>query len=380
MADPGVAQEIERAIVAALSRRGVSGNVVVREGMAELHGLGPVVAIELGELASQWSLLPPDMRHGKIEHAADRLRTAVAQALPPPTEPTDVAPLVRKLVGVLLVATMIGSLAWWYLRRERAAAAAGEGTSAAAAEPTGSAISVGDPTARGKGVCDAARRRLYAGATAMDLDPAGWVVDVWLARDSNKAPLSAEPALQGAIDKLAGRLGAAQPATAHWLETGEPTRALLELEDGYVRPFLQAEGRDRFVALVDELADQLDVDYAALFARCSHSNVRDIGAYFRGRDAAGAATALLFAQGLFAEQRIVDKTKLGTNGALAGLLSASARIEAGALEELVRDSGGRMLAREPDAGKPRVGLLFALGGPTRSQQAAKALAKQLRVD
>jgi serine/threonine-protein kinase len=109
-------------------------------------------------------------------------------------------------------------------------------------------------------------------------------------------------------------------------------------------------------------------------------NVRDIGAYFRGRDPAGAAASLLFAQGLFSDPPIVDKAKLGAeSGALASLAKSTAGLELTVLEELIRDNGGRVVALDPTSGRGSVGLTFALGGPTRAQQAARALAKQQKL-
>ena len=377
--DPNVAREIEDAIVGALSRRGVSGKVVVRQGIAELHGSGPVVAIELGDWVEQWSLLPPDLQARRAEVAADRLRTAIAQTLPAPATPTDIAPVMRNLVMGIAVLAALGGIGFWLIRANFFGKVNLPIVSSAGAAESSSAI--GDPTARDRALCDAARKRVYAGA-AMDLDPAGWVIELWLARASSKKPLAGEDVLRAASDqKLSGRLGATAPASATWVDTGEATRAMLRFEGGYLRAFLQADGRDRFIALTDELADAVDVDHAALWARCAHSSVRDIGAYYRGRDAAGAATALLFAQGLFADPMIVDKSKVtAKDGALAALGRAAAPIEEQVLEELVSDNGGRVMTREPDAGRPRIGLLFALGGPTRAQQAAKAVAKQVHVD
>jgi serine/threonine-protein kinase len=379
MPDPAVAREIEQAIVGALGRRGVSGQVVVREGTAELHGSGPVVAIELGEWVDQWALLPPDIRDRRAELAAERLKNALGRSVPPAAPAGDSSSLRRALLVAIGVAAIVGAAGWtWRMGffGDRGARTAASG-SAAETQPV-----VGDPTAREKEACEAARRRLYAGATAMDLEPAGWVIEIWLARDSNKSPILAEQALKDASGaKLLGRLGATQPATVQWIDTGEPTRALLRFEGGYLRPFLKAEGRDRFIALVDDLADASDADYAALFARCAHSSVRDIGAYFRGRDAAGAATALLFAEGLFTDPRAVDKNKLDAkDGALASLQRAATGLEQPAVEELIRDNGGRLSLRDPDAGRPRAGIVFALGGPIKAQQAARALAKKLRVD
>jgi len=381
MAEASSTAAIEQELMASLARRGVRGRVVVRETFAEFHGTGPSVSIEIGELVQQWSLLPDDMRDAKVEHAVERLRSAIASALPPPVEGTDVSPLVGKIVGVvILVATVIGAGQWLVRSRGRTSSAGRLGTSAASGSASGSA---GEDLARTRAreSCEGTRRRLYAGATSLDVDPAGWVIELWLARDSSTSPLAAEPVLAQVNDAaLATRLGAVAPAHASWVETGEPARARLRFEGGYLHPFMQADGRDRFVALVDQLADATRADQAALFARCEHLTVRDIGAYFRGRDAAGAAAALLFAQGLFSEPPIIDKAKLGTeSGTLGALMTRTSGLETSVLEDLIRDNGGRLVASDPSSGYGSVGLTFALGGPTRAQQAARALAKQRKI-
>lgn len=381
MADAATLADIERSFAAGVAARGLNGRVVVHDRMAELHGSGPVVSVELGDLIDQWDVLPEDMRAAKIDHVVERLRSAVARALPPPVETTDVAPIVGKILGgLLLVGTVVGAGIWLartnFFGRKTAATVA---FATASASPSAAPAEVA--AAKAQESCEASRRRLYAGATALDVDPSGWVIELWLARDGNPAALLDDAALKDvAHEKLAGRLGAIEPASMSWVNTGEPMRARLRFEGGYLHPFMQAEGRDRFVALADQLADASGATHAALFARCAHSNTRDIGAYFRGRDAGGAAASLLFAQGLFSEPPIVDKAKLGGDtSALAALARATDGIELPLLEELIRDNGGRVMT--PETGGVRgVGLTFALGGPTRAQQAARALAKQRKVN
>ena len=377
MPEPSSTDAIEHALGAALARRGAHGRVVVREQTAEFHGSGPVVSIDIAELVQQWSLLPDDMRDGKVQHAVERLRSAIANALPPPVETTDMSPIVGKILGaVILIVTVVGSGAW--LARARVSRGGAGQTASAGASATGAAPVV---DVRGRESCEATRRRLSAGATSFDVDPAGWVIELWLARDANPRPLSSEPVLGEATDAaLLSRLGAVAPASASWVDTGEPDRARLRFEGGYLHPFMHADGRDRFVALVDQLAEATLADHAALFARCAHSNVRDIGAYFRGRNAGGAAASLLFAQGLFSEPPVVDKAKLGSeSNALAALQRLSAGLELSVLEELIRDNGGRVTAVDASSGRGSVGLSFALGGPTRAQQAARALARLRKV-
>lgn len=370
-------EEVERALTEALARHGVPGRVVVRERVAEFHGGGPVVAVDVGELVDQWTLLPEDLRAGKVASAVDRLRAAVAAALPPPESGTDVAPLVGKLVGGLVLLATLGGAAYW-VSRPRPQTPGAASSVAATATPAEKASAEASATElRARESCEATRRRLYAGATAFEVDPAGWVIELWLARDADARPLAEEPAIRQANhEALAPTIGAEAPASVSAVATGEPGRVRLRFDGGYLHAFMKAEGRDRFVRLVDQLAGATRAEHAALFARCAHLTVRDIGAYFRGVDAAGAAASLLFAQGLFADPPIVDRTRLGNElSALISVKKTTAGLALEQLSELVRDSGAQVSSSPPEATPPHVAIGFALGGPTRAQQAARALAK-----
>ncbi|MBM4376904.1 MAG: hypothetical protein FJ095_17620 [Deltaproteobacteria bacterium] len=379
MPDVNVQAEIEQRFAEVTGQRGVPGRVVIHGRAAELHGAGAVVSIDVGEMLDQWSILPEDMRAAQLQAAVDRLRSAVAAALPPPPETTDVAPIVGKVVGALIALAMVAGGVFWLVRANFfGSKAASLASSAVSTAPVSTADVIGK---RERESCESSRRRLYAGATALDVDPAGWVIELWLAREANPTPLSDDPIVKETTHAvLSPRLGALTPASATWLETGEVGRARLRFEGGYLQPFMQAEGRDRFVSLIDQLADATRADHAALFAHCAHSNVRDVGAYFRGRDAAGAAATLLFAQGLFTDPPSVDRAKLGGDAnALGALVKATSGMEAPAVEELIRDNGGRVITHD-GAGRGAYGLSFALGGPTRAQQAARALSKERKLN
>lgn len=380
MTAPETLAEIEHSFAEVVARRGVSGRVVVHDRSAELHGVGSVVAIDLGDLIAQWSVLPADMRATKIDLAVERLQQAVARDLPPPASPTDIAPLVGKIAGTVLVLATVAGTVFWLAKSNFFGAdvvsAAASSTTEANGKPEFGVV----PKVEDRESCEASRRRIYAGATSLDVDPAGWLIEIWLARDGEPAPLREDAALRDVThERLSGRLGALEPAAMSWIETGDARRVRVRFEGGYLHPFMKADGRDRFVALTDQLAEATHSSHAALYARCAHSNTRDIGAYYRGVDAGGAAASLLFAQGLFTNPPVIDESKFGGEAnALSALSRHTAGIELSTLEELIRDNGGRVVTTET-GGTRGVGLNFALSGPTRAQQAARALAKQRKV-
>ncbi len=383
MVDLGAAREIEVAINGALSRKGVGGTVVVRGNTAELHGAGPVVAIDLGEWVEQWNLLPPDMRDRRAEVAAERLRGSV-QDVSGKKEGSGfpLGPLLVKALGALLLVGVLGGGAYW-LYQSNFFGPKGETAPLDGDKPITTRAPVIDPAQRAKKVCEAARSRVYSGASiAMDVE--GWIVELWLARAPSKGPLHTDAKLleRTQTKELSTEFGVKSTGTVEVVDATKKklgaVAATIRFNEGFVEPFLGTKGRQRYIELLISLAETTDADYAALYARCAHLKVRDIGAYYRGRDAAGAAAALLYAQGGFSEPKAV--TLGGLDGEwLKALQAATTPVDDKSLLELTRKVGARLVTVSEDAGTPSVALRFVLGGPTRAQSAARMLAKQLNL-
>ena len=381
MVDVGATREIEVAINGSLSRKGVGGTVVVRGNTAELHGAGPVVAIDLGDWVDQWNLLPPDMRDRRADVAAERLRSSVQDVggSKGSATPSLFSSAVVKVVGVVILVGSIGGGGYWLYRSNffgepKETAGAPDGSSREVAPP------MIDPALRAKKVCEAGRSRIYAGASiAMDVE--GWIVELWLAR-AGKGPLHSDPGLLklSQTEQLNAAFGTKSAGKVEvvdaTLEKLGGSAAMLRFSGGFVEPFLGTKGRQRFIDLLGSLADATDADYAALFARCAHLKVRDIGAYYRGRDAAGAAAALLYAQGAFSDPKVVDVDKLDGEW-LKALKAATTAVDDKSLLDLTRKVGARLVTVGQDAGVSSVSLRFVLGGPTRAQSASRLLAGQL---
>lgn len=378
MVDGSLAREIEEAIGAALARSGVAGRVVLRDNFAELHGAGQVVAIDLGDWVDQWNLIPEDMRERRADRAALRLRNAVREAqgrsrLAPaaPGQKSLAAKVVAPLVAVTVVAIVVVFLWRTNFFGEDATPPIPEvldQTPPPAPTATGETQAQRDARA-----CEAGRRRLYAGA-GLDLDVAGWVVELWLVRDAKD--LEREKTLRDAAADGPREVDVRDKAgTAAVLATKTPwvgpEGAVVRFRDGYVGRFFSSQGRSEFIRFAQRAVVETKASHAALYARCAHLDVRDVGAWYYGRDRAGVLAALWLAAGAYAEQPAVSLAKLEEGHALARLRE-TAKGALGDLEPQLRTNGVRMT--DENGG---VALRFPLGGPTRAAKISRVLGKDL---
>lgn len=379
MVDASTAREIEEAIGAALSRSGVAGRVVVRDSLAELHGAGSeVIAIDLGDWVEQWNLIPADMRDRRADKAALRLRNAVreAQGRSPITPAGSLGKslssrVLPPLVAVTLVAVVVVGLLQSNFFGEDASPVPDVLVDEPEPVPTTSGETKAQRDAR---ACEAGRRRLYAGA-ALNLDVAGWVVELWLAREADD--LDREKVLRRAaadgpreIDVRAGAGAAAVlPSKTPWLGANG---AILRFRDAYVGSFFSSKGRSAFIAFAERAVAETKASHAALYARCAHLDVRDVGAWYYGRDEASALATLWLAAGAYAEQPAVSLAKLEEGHALSRLRD----VAKGSLDDVasqLRDHGVRMSTR-PEGG---VAFRFPLGGPTHAAKVSRLLGEDL---
>lgn len=396
--DGASAREIEVAVREALSLFGTPGTVVVRGQQIELHGRGAPVVIDLDRLVDQWPLLPQDLRVRKASEIARRLtqaqRTVSSLAPPAPQRPARPPRLIVIPVGAVVVLVGIGLLFGVRLLRSQEPPPAPAPTVAETSD---------EAAARNARTCEAARKRIYAGASMGPFDLAGWVAEIWLAtaRPSGMAQVApgAEPqaaeavglgalVAQGKVTREAdaelaavegGRVEIVPGFTEEEAARSPSWRAVIvRFSEGYARAYFDPALRTRFVSLADRMADAASAELGALYARCAHLPYRDAGAWFRGPDAAGAAAALVYASGLFAELPAVDRSALAAlqgGGQLDALRGAGASLDAGTLSRLVGAQGGAMATGAAGA----VTLSFPVGGPTRATSASRAVARKLRV-
>ncbi|XXX81145.1 hypothetical protein WMF30_20515 [Sorangium sp. So ce134] len=378
---------------------GTPGAVSVQGKQIALRGRGAPVVIDLEQLVEQWPLLPQDLRTRKASDLARRLaqaHRAVSSLAPPaPTAPMRPARHVVIPIGAVVLA-IVGVLFAVRLLRSR---------EAPAALPAAPEAAAGEDAARNARTCEAARKRIYSGASMGPFELAGWVAELWLAtpRGSGAAQAaagagqeapSAESVGLGAL-VAQGKLTAGADAELAAVNDGlveivpgfdeaeagrSPSwRAITaRFSGGYARAYFDPAHRARFVALADRMADAANAELGALYARCAHLPYHDAGAWFRGPDPAAAATALVYASGLFAEMPAVDRGALAAlrgAGQIDALRGAGASLDAAGLGKLVGAHGGGITK----GGAGAVVITFPVGGPTRATSASRIVARKLQV-
>ncbi|XYI01815.1 hypothetical protein ACMHYB_19455 [Sorangium sp. So ce1128] len=391
------AREIEAAVQEALGLFGTSGSVIVQGRQIALHGRGAPVAIDLEQLVEQWPLLPQDLRMRKASDIARRLAQAhrAVSSLAPPASSASARPARHIVIPIGVVAVVIvGVLVAVRMLRSR---------ETPAALPPAPETTASEDAARNARTCEAARKRIYSGASMGPFELAGWVAELWLAmpRGAGAAQAAAaqEPpnaeavGLGGLIAQ--GKLTAGADAELAAVNDGlveivpgfDPEEAgrspswraiTARFSGGYARAYFDPALRARFVALADRMADGAGAELGALYARCAHLPYHDAGAWFRGSDPAAAAAALVYSSGLFAELAAVDRGALaaiGRAGPIDALRNAGASLDGADLSKLVGAHGGG-IAR---GGAGAVVITFPVGGPTRATSASRIVARKLQV-
>jgi serine/threonine-protein kinase len=386
VADAG--ETAEQAVREALGSHGIAGKVLLKGRQLELHGVGAPLTIDVGPLGEQWALLPPEMRRRKSIEAARRLadahRAGAALTARPGTGASTgaSASLLGKLAAGAALLVGAAVLAQLYVKSQ----------APPPPPPPVHTETADEERQRLATTCTAMRQRIYSGATVGPYEAGGWAVELWLANRSGPAPREA-PALGAAVSN--GKLAPSADALLAEIKDGtlafddaggafpgaskSPAwrSATLVFGGGYARAFFDADQRARFLGLADRLAEATGAELGSLHARCAHLSVHDVGAWFRGRDVAGATTALLIGVGLAAERPAIDRDALARfpgPGELDSLhqAAAAAKLDLTALKSLVGEQGGSVTALPTS-----VTLTFPVGGPIRATSAGRALGKRL---
>ncbi|MFP6687009.1 MAG: hypothetical protein VB934_19965, partial [Polyangiaceae bacterium] len=266
----------------------------------------------------------------------------------------------KGVATLLVVVAVVGVAAWWFLFREP--------------EPEIAPVDLekSREAARLRRVCEAGRQQVYAGA-AMAVDSAGWVVELWLAKDLSGRFSATEIDEAVAAETVSKALGGVPPAEI--AATVDGRTAVLRFDGPYVAPFFSTSGRPLFVSLAARLTKRLGGQSAALYAKCAHLRTHDIGAWFWGKTTPHAATALLFASGLYAHPPALQIGQLGKDP-LAAVEHRVTSLEPRALASSVTHAGGTLRTREamidPD-GLGGTAVRFPLAAGTRAGRASRAL-------
>jgi hypothetical protein len=377
--DPAVRKEIEQAVTHALTRKGVAGTVVLRGHQVELHGVASSpLSVDIGDWVDQWNLLPPDMRDRRADTTAVRMSALLGNRRGSVGSVGNIGALAAKIAGFVALMAVFGGVVWWL----DSSGFFGDGVETDVFDgDTSAPVPGGNETpdqskARHERACEAARSRMYSGASiGVDLD--GWVVELWLARKAS-GKLSEEAAL-GAIANKGGDLGAKGEAKSEVIAdaaVGDVDTVRVRMTEAFVPLFFNTTGRKKMNGLAKSTAIAVKADYAALFARCAHLTSRDVGGWYYGTNRAAAVASLLYAAGAFAEPAAYDAPKHG-NAILTKLVDASSLMKPAVLDRMLRAEGGRWIPDDPEAEDGPTAIRFPLGGPTRAVKVTRALAKKL---
>jgi hypothetical protein len=389
--------EIEEAVGKELAARGVQGTVVLAGATLELRaaGGGAPVSIQVEMILGQWPLLPEEMRRRKAGEMAGRLVASLeaarrAEGREAPRSAADAKARGRILgavIGLVGLLVVIGAVRFaiprLFVAEEKVQPAVPAEAEAARAERLARA-------------CDASRERLYKGSAFGPFALEGWAVELWLARRDGGA-IREHPALTALAP--GGKLTAAASAELAQVRdgrveladglTGEAAQrspgwaaVAVVFRDGYGRAFFEEERRVAFLALADRLVEATGADHAALYARCAHLPTHDVGAWFHGPDAAGAAAVLVYQMGAFAETRVIDRGALAAlhaPGDLDALRKAAGTLQSGGAG--AGDGVAKLLSAQGGSVRTAGGstLVFPLTAPLRPLTAAKELARRMGV-
>jgi hypothetical protein len=236
-------------------------------------------------------------------------------------------------------------------------------------------------------VCDAARKRIYSGASMAAFDTDGWVAELWLASTKPLDPLDelvAGGKVTAKADEEISALADGQAEIAPGFSAAEQARfngwhgATVRFSGRYVGAFLDPALRPRFLAMSDRMASAASAELGALWGRCAHLEHHDIGVWYRGADAPSVAAALVYGAGLFSELPAVDRRALAALGGaspLHALRDAGAKLDSAALGDLVGPHGGSVTAGPAGV----ITVAFPLGGPTRATRASRTVAAKLGI-
>ncbi|XXX76381.1 protein kinase [Sorangium sp. So ce134] len=267
--------------------------------------------------------------------------------------------------------------------------------------------------------CKQSRVRLQSGAALGPLEGIGWEVDLWLARGGGAPVAEERPSPAGAARAPArepaggaapaasapappltaaslgdiaagGRISPALDAALSRVADGTVTvkqggpassRAFSDVTvtfgEGYGRAFFDAQVRPRFIAIAERLYQAAGAELGALYARCAELAAPDLGVWFRGRDASGAAAALLHHMETRAEpatSAFLARSPMDAAGRVGSLRArvGSAGLDDKALQELLDRLGADVVPSQTGTA-----VTFPAEAPLRARIVSRELSDVL---
>jgi hypothetical protein len=383
-----VLREIARYIEDALPRFALHGAVHLSAGSAYIDSSQGKIAIDLGTLPRRWNHLDEASRRAASN---DVVRQVTRQRARPVASRQPLLSLDR-LPLAPLGAVVVLSVGGFFLFRSLLPSSLPPAEPGARARAAQAAPETSE--ARTRRVCESTQARVARGATVSIADTDGWVVEFSALRSFGA------PAYADALRAFVGE-GAAQgrfiwpeePNLARISATGAGVRTEAEpltvgdrklervtviFEGAFVDPYFREEERSRYFHVASAMATSLSAHHAGLYARCAHTSGHYLGSWFRGPSEGGAATALLFLVGAFAEPPHIAGPFLKPLGQGPDLGYAFANIEA-ATVPLTRAKLSDVMGKSQGmvTGPPKAPLTLTFGFPDGSSasRASRELAR-----
>jgi hypothetical protein len=353
-------RQIENLFAEALARSRIAGSPRIEAGRILLVGGGPTVGVELGALSEQWPALAPELRRRRAGELASRL-TRERRSFSPAPGFRDVA----RLPGFFAPSAI-----WAVFRWLGPSEGAGRPSSEAGAEDSESVR-----RAREARVCEATLERVNRGTPIGPSDAEGWVVELMLLRGPESRDLYDDPALATFVERLPSQSAArfrwnGAPAlsaisgvdTSVWLrrlDLGDPLAPALRglsitFSGRYVASYFREHDRLEYERTAAALSDRLNAKYAALYARCAHLTRHQLGSWFLGPGAGGAATSVVYFMGTYAgvshvKSAVLHPTDAGAGFdrafALAEIAKAAEPLDRSRVLDLIGKHGGMIAGR-----------------------------------
>jgi hypothetical protein len=268
----------------------------------------------------------------------------------------------------------------------------GEVASAEASAP-------GDSLSRAAHRCAVTKARVFQGGTVSVADAEGWLVEIALLKVGSMARLDAHQSLRTFVE------APESPTGSPFIWSEEPGLAAVATSDSVVRirrhgitegknqaegvilsfggslvdPYFREEDRGRYYHIAHSLSEALEATHTALFARCAEDETHALGGWFRGMDAGGAATSLLYFMGTYARPPHLaehfhsrpEDDALHRPFAFDNIIQATRFIDRQALATVVGTEGGMATGKPGDA----VVITYPFRDGNRASRTSRSLAR-----
>jgi hypothetical protein len=397
----GTREEIARAIEVELGRCGHPGKIRIDADMVYLHHGEVNLNYPLGSWASSWPRIDDQARQKHVSALARRI--SQSRNLGPTRSPRIPIVVDPRLLAVAVV-LIISGIYYLVFSQEHEApegrTAKRRGSFEGSATKESVAASGTDPAHRTERVCAATMTRVFRGGSVTIADVDGWIVEIALMGARGKPtewqPEILQKYLEAPNDPKGSRFiwkeepGLAPLDTSDTLvkarhvdvSDGSESRWSLVLSFGgtLVDPYFQEASRNKYYHIAHSLSDDLNAELGALYASCQGNPTHALGSWFRGRDAAGAATSLMYFMGMYASPSHIGPAQYLTPGsdgatkhetALFNIGKNSASVNRKALSGVVGEEGGMAFG----AVNSPVTITFPFRDGNRASRASRTLAR-----